>query len=689
MPPRRTPSSVTPSRRPGPPAEAARARALGLADLARSGLDAADAAALQVEFLTAAETAARVPARAGRPAWRQAALLLPYFTLAGRRRKDLFRLRLLEPPPAGAFGARPTEWRRYTQPPGSPVGAYLPPLVPWAAVAADPAQAVWLTEGEKKAAAACKAGLKCIGLGGVWSFGASGRGGAELLPELDALEWRGRQAYVCFDSDVMVKPEVAKAVARLSELLLQRGALVATVRLPELVPGEKCGLDDFLVAGGVEAVARLVSGQELAEGDLAVRLWRLSGRYAVLEHPPSVYDEAATDEAGRPQPKPLAASAFVGVVAAHLRALKLVGERQVPVSVAQEWLHWPCRRAFESLTYAPGQPRELPHRRLNSWLGLGCSAQRGDVRPWTALLDHLFQGADPAARAWFERWCGYPLYRLGTKLLSAVGVWSAKTGQGKTLVGETLGRVYGANFVSIPQHALEADFNSWALGRQFVLVDDVSSHDTRQRADLLKKLITQREFNVNLKHVPQFTMPDVINYYFTSNHADAFYLDEHDRRMFIHEVVVGRLPATFYANYYQWLEGAGPAALLHYFQQELNYGDFSAVAPPPMTAAKQEMIEGVRSELDAWLARLPELDLLGRELWTAAELADRYNAAAVGRRVPVNVFGRRLRHVCPCVGLVDEGDGRRGRYYAVINSERWLKATGRERSQHVRDTRRF
>jgi hypothetical protein len=655
---------------------------LGLADLARSGLTEADAEALGIEFLPPAETARRLPGHC------QAALTLPYFEPSGKRRRDLFRARLLEAPPAKAFGARAVEWIRYAQPAGTPPAVYLAPGVPWAGIFADREQPLWLTEGEKKAACACKAGLRCLGLGGVWSFG-SKAAATELLPELEQVTWDRRPVYICFDSDVMVKPEVAKAIARLTDILVRRGALVSCVYLPELVPGQKCGLDDFLVARGRKGLDALLDKGDLVEGDLAVALWRMSERFAVLEHPASIYDEAATDHHGRPQPKPMSASAFTNVVAAAVRATKLVNDRMQVVSVAEAWLQWPCRRAFEALTYAPGQPKVLPHRRLNSWISLSVEPKKGDVGPWVRLLDHLFTGAEPEARRWFERWCGYPLYKLGTKLLTAVGIWSARQGQGKTLVGETLGRIYGANFISIPQLALESDFTSWALGRQFVLVDDISSHDTRQRADLLKKLITQRDFNVNLKHVPQFTMPDYLNYYFTSNHGDAFYLDEHDRRLFIHEVSVGKLPAKFYDDYYAWMDGDGPAALLHYLQRELDYGDFSPTQPPPLTGAKKEMIEGVRSELDAWLVGLEGLDLAGRELWTAGELCEKFNSAAVGRRVAPNAFGRRLRRFYPCVGLVEEGEGRRNRYHAVKNAEKWLKATGKEKTTHVRTTRRF
>lgn len=662
--------------------EATRARALGLADLARSGLTADDAETLGLRFMTPTETDALLPGH------KQAATLIPYHDASGRIRRDVFRARLLEAPPAGAFGERAASWQRYAQPKATPPAAYLPPLIQWPAVLQDASRPLWVTEGEKKAAAACKAGVACVGLGGVWSF-MSKAAGVELLPELEDVAWTRRPVYLCFDSDVAVKPEVAGAIARLTEVLIRRGALVSSVYLPELETGVKCGLDDLLVARGREGLDALLDKAEPTDGDFAVKLWRMSERFAVLEHPAAVYDEAATDDRGRPQPKPVPAGAFVNVVAASVRAPKLVGDKVRMVSVATEWLQWPCRRSYQALTYAPGEPRVLGHRRLNAWVGLACEPKKGDVRPWRALLDHLFTDAEPEARVWFERWCGYPLRHLGAKLLTAVGVWSARTGQGKTLVGETLGKIYGANFISIPQYDLESAFNAWALGKQLVLVDDVSSHDTRQRADLLKKLITQRDLNVNIKHVPQFSVPDHVNYYFTSNHGDAFYLDEHDRRLFIHEVTVSKLPQEFYRDYFAWLDGEGPAALLWYFQRELDYGGFSPTAPPPVTAAKREMVEGVRSELDAWLVGLADLDLGGRDLWTAAELCEKFNSSAVGRRAAPNAFGRRLRRYYPCAGLVEEGEGRRNRYFALRDGERWASATGKEKADHVKAKRRF
>lgn len=667
------------------------ARALGLADLARSGLDATDAKALGVEFWSAAETGRRFP-RSPVPA-----LLLPYFDAEGVVRSDVYRVRFLAPPPL-PFGAVPEKWQRYGQPPGSAPGAYLPrlPDLDWQILRQDPTANLLITEGEKKAACAGKLKLPTIGLGGVWSFMSKAKG-LDLLPELAAFKWRERAVTIVYDSDVATKPDVAAAIVQLMRVLTRRGALVSVALLPELSPGQKCGLDDYLVARGAERF----EGEVLAEakaGDLGRRLWELNERFAVIAHPTMVLDERGEDYAGRPAQVLMRATDF-NLLLRNQRVVEAVVDaggapRLKPVSVADAWLEWPARREYGAVTYLPGQPRVVG-KSLNGWQGLAVEPVKGGVEPWTELLDHLFTGADPKARTWFERWCGYPLWRLGTKLMSAAAMWSKFQGVGKTLVGETLGLIYGANYISVPQKDLESDFNGWAANRQFVLVDDIPAHEQRQRADLLKKLITQSEIHLNPKFVPQYSMPDFINYYFTSNQPNAFYLEPHDRRLFIHEVTIAKLPTEFYDEFHAWLKGGGPSALLYYFQHDLDFGDFDPKHAPPATEAKAQMAEDAASEVDAWLTALVACDLGGRDLWGAAELAEKFNAAAVGRRVAPNALARDLRLRFYRVGPVRVGR-EVVKLFAVRNGDRWAReaARGAERlakavAEHLQSAKRF
>ncbi len=119
----------------------------------------------------------------------------------------------------------------------------------------DPNVPLFITEGVKKADAAISRGLCCIALAGTWNWrGTNEHGGKAALPDWDSISLKGarndgRQVYLCFDSDVMLKPEVNQALVRLSGFLKQRGARVAYIYLPCGEGAAKMGLDDFFATG--------------------------------------------------------------------------------------------------------------------------------------------------------------------------------------------------------------------------------------------------------------------------------------------------------------------------------------------------------------------------------------------------------------------------------------------------------
>ena len=151
---------------------------------------------------------------------------------------------------------------KYTQPKGSPVHAYFPTIgvKNWAALLADPSKSLIITEGELKAAKACKEGFPTISIGGVWSF-QSKQKQIDFLPELDRIEWKQRTVFIAYDFDASTKPEVMLAEQALANHLIQRGAIVMKVSLPQL-GNEKTGLDDFIVARGIDALRQLLINSE-------------------------------------------------------------------------------------------------------------------------------------------------------------------------------------------------------------------------------------------------------------------------------------------------------------------------------------------------------------------------------------------------------------------------------------------
>lgn len=120
-----------------------------------------------------------------------------------------------------------------------------------------------VTEGEKKALKADQEGFPCIGLIGV--YGWKDKRSERLLPELEAIEWNGREVVIVFDSDASQKQEVQDAEARLAAQLKLQGATVTSVRLPDEPDGSKNGLDDFLVRHGRDELYKLMAEAEEPE----------------------------------------------------------------------------------------------------------------------------------------------------------------------------------------------------------------------------------------------------------------------------------------------------------------------------------------------------------------------------------------------------------------------------------------
>ena len=180
--------------------------ARALEDLARSGLTAEDAHARGIVGL---------PPVFGQP---RDDYRIPYHDRHGRK-TGFYRDKL--------FGRAKQKYDQASAP-GS--HWYLDPTLPWDAVFRDPSHTLIFTEGEKKAMCACKHGFYTIGLGGVWNW----KTARQPMPELDEVDWQGRDVVVCYDSDLARKYFIRHARERLTAQLLQRGALV---RYAELLDG--------------------------------------------------------------------------------------------------------------------------------------------------------------------------------------------------------------------------------------------------------------------------------------------------------------------------------------------------------------------------------------------------------------------------------------------------------------------
>lgn len=647
------------------------------AKLASSGIDAATAKRLRFATRTAAEAQ-----KAGLP-YASAGFKLPYFTLDGKE-LDFWRFRYLEDTRRGFDRVRGVKPTRYVQPVKTLPGVYVPPLIDWRAYLADSANQLVFTEGELKSACATARGVPTMGLGGVWSF-KSNRAKLDILPIFKSFALKDRPCIICFDSDAASNPDVRRAEVYFAEELGKLGARVSIARLPELEPGAKVGLDDYLQTHTPAELTEVLARSE--PYDATARLHAMNTEVVVVSRPGfivrladrfsmSVYDFKNLHYADR-----------------HHRDYSDPAKPRL-VPTADAWLKWPQRSVVKALTYAPGQPELTAEGELNTWAGWGAEPAKGDVKLWHELLQHLVPDDLTNSRRWFEQWCAFPLQNPGFKLRSAAVMWGRAKGTGKSLVGYTVGRIYGANFAEIDDSALDPNtaFNSWAKTTQFVMADDITGHSSRRLANKLKVMVTRERIEINEKNIRQYSIPDRINYYFTANDPDAFYLDDGDRRFFIHEVPSVPKPAAFYDAYDAWYKSdAGISALFHHLLN-LDLTGFHPLQPPPVTNAKLEMTALSKTELEQWVGALIDspddyLRKLPGDLFTPEELVALYDPGRVRGDVSPVLMSRKLA----LAGAVRVGGGAQVRsktkgklirLYALRNPDKWRRAELEEARYH-------
>jgi hypothetical protein len=197
----------------------------------------------------------------------------PYFW-PGQPRVREWRVRRDHPEYEYKADGSKKERRKYLAPPGRGSMLYVPPGVTPAML--DEARLpVVIVEGEKKTLALHRLAWHgrsqeqgprwlALGISGVWNWrrtlyetGPDGERREVKAPieDLGRIHWEGRRAYICFDADVLVNKEVARARWALArELARGRKAQVLYVEIP---PGGEKGVDDMLAARGPEAVLEL------------------------------------------------------------------------------------------------------------------------------------------------------------------------------------------------------------------------------------------------------------------------------------------------------------------------------------------------------------------------------------------------------------------------------------------------
>lgn len=341
-------------------------------------------------------------------------------------------------------------------------------------------------------------------------------------------------------------------------------------------------------------------------------------------------------------------------------------------NVFDEWVKHSRRREIRhvDLVFNPGGPWEQEGR-INTFRGMPMKAADNleGCRNIRALLWHLCN-EDDEIFTWLKRWLALPLQKVGSKLASAVIMHSDVQGAGKSLFFDCIMRpIYGEYGATLGQHQMESQYTEWRSQVMYALFEEIFSRDQKySHIGQIKHMVSGKTHRLEQKYVSSWEEANHMNAVFLSNEFLPIPIEPADRRMLV-VWPEKKLPEVLRIGIVAELENGGINAFYGWLMA-VEMGDFHAHTEPPMTAAKQRLIDFGR----------PGWDLFHRD-WSAGDLDVPYQTCLV------NDLYRAYKSWCHAAG--EKSLVSREKFSAFISSKErrlrdtpyWMAGSGQDKQK--------
>ncbi len=207
---------------------------------------------------------------------------------------------------------------------------------------------------------------------------------------------------------------------------------------------------------------------------------------------------------------------------------------------------------------------------VNTYIPPDIYVMEGDVTPFINHMAALF--TDERDRQIIMSYMAALVQFPGDKFQWAPLIQGLE-GNGKSFLFHVLSYCVGYKYRHLPNASDIANkFNSWIDRKIFIGVEELYVSDKREVSDALKPLITNTRIEIQAKGADQITGDNRANFMLTSNHKDAIWKTNRDRRYAIFftaqqepgDLERDGLQTPYGPNLYNWARNGGFAAIAHY-----------------------------------------------------------------------------------------------------------------------------
>jgi hypothetical protein len=172
------------------------------------------------------------------------------------------------------------------------------------------------------------------------------------------------------------------------------------------------------------------------------------------------------------------------------------------------------------------------------------------------------------------------------------------------MLARLLMRMLGSrNVVSPSNEELTSQYTAWQEGAELAVVNELLMLGRQQIANRLKNDITEPDLRIRAMYRVSYSTPNRLNYFTTSNHANALLLENEDRRWLVLNSTAEKREPEYYAAVVAHIESDEDVAAVKWYlrHREVKLNPKGAA---PITRAKQEMKEQSLPDAEAYVMEL-------------------------------------------------------------------------------------
>jgi hypothetical protein len=214
------------------------------------------------------------------------------------------------------------------------------------------------------------------------------------------------------------------------------------------------------------------------------------------------------------------------------------------------------------------------------------------------------------------------IQNIAEKPKHALIIQGTVNGTGKSFIYQVLEQIlHPANVSRVPQNGLSSRFNSWALQCKLIVVEELRAVDRASVKETLHDIITEDVISVEKKGIDVQKIENCFGIFAITNDDAAITLDNTDRRYLVIRTDRTKAEADeraangYFEKLFAKLKDPAAIAAVAYSLMSRDLQGYSGQKAAPMTAAKADMLEAGRPDLEQFLVeKIGNYPLNGRLL---------------------------------------------------------------------------